>query len=231
MTTTRCLSIVALCAASAAGAETRQMHAHEHGVGDLSIAIEGASVVMELLVPGADIVGFEYAAQTDADKAKIDAAIAVLADPVALFGVPTAAGCGVDTVEAHLHGDDHHEHEHEHEHKDHGDHKHGDHKHDKHTDHAHDHGDAHKEHSHEHKDHDHKTHAHDHADHGDTHSEFHAMYELTCADPSALDALDMTYFATFPNAEKLNVQIATADGASMAEVTRDAPVLALGGRY
>ena len=34
--------------------------AHEHGVGHLSIAIQGDEVEIELVVPGADAVGFEF---------------------------------------------------------------------------------------------------------------------------------------------------------------------------
>ena len=42
--------------------------AHEHGVVQLSIAIEGNEVEIELVVPGADAVGFEHAAGTERCK-------------------------------------------------------------------------------------------------------------------------------------------------------------------
>ena len=42
--------------------ETRQLDAHEHGVGQLDIAFDGNQISMELHAPGADIVSFEYAA-------------------------------------------------------------------------------------------------------------------------------------------------------------------------
>ena len=48
--------------------------AHEHGVGQLSIAIEGNEVEIELVVPGADAVGFEHAARTDSERKAVVAA-------------------------------------------------------------------------------------------------------------------------------------------------------------
>ena len=51
--------------ASGAVAETkREGHAHEHGHGKLNVAIEGKNVMMEMEVPGADIVGFEHEAKS-----------------------------------------------------------------------------------------------------------------------------------------------------------------------
>ena len=57
---------VALAVAStgAIAEETRrELDAHQHGHGSLTIAIEGGQVQMALEVPGADIVGFEHAAE------------------------------------------------------------------------------------------------------------------------------------------------------------------------
>jgi hypothetical protein len=84
------LSVTALLlsAAVVSAEQTRQMEAHEHGVGQLNIAIEGTRIAIELEAPGADIVGFEYKAKSSEDRAKIDAAIAVLAQPLDLFVLP-----------------------------------------------------------------------------------------------------------------------------------------------
>lgn len=101
--------------------ETRQLDAHEHGTSTLNVAFDGGTLMMELQAPGADIVGFEHAAETDADKAAIEAAEGVLADPAALFALPAAAGCTLAAAEAHLAGehDDHdHGHSHGHSHDD-----------------------------------------------------------------------------------------------------------------
>ncbi|MDB9707907.1 DUF2796 domain-containing protein, partial [Planktotalea frisia] len=80
------LTAVALLTALPVFAEdSRQLDAHEHGVGALNIAIDGTSVAMEFHAPGADIVGFEYSAKSDADLAAIETAIAALNAPLDLF--------------------------------------------------------------------------------------------------------------------------------------------------
>lgn len=190
----RTLPFILIFAATAASAEqTRQLDAHEHGVGALNIAIDGSTVAMELHAPGADIVGFEYAAKTDADRAAMDNAVATLAKPLDLFTVPSAAGCSVTKASATLEmSDDDHDHD---------------------------------DHASESKDHDHDEHAHD-EEHA-THSEFHAEYMLTCADPSALTDIRFGYFDTFENAKELDVQIVTEAGAQAFDVLRDAPTLDL----
>jgi hypothetical protein len=97
--------------------DTRQMGAHEHGTSTLNIAFDGGTLVMELEAPGADIVGFEHAAESDADRAAIEAAEAVLADPATLFALPAAAGCMLSSADAHLAGEDAgHDHGHSHDH-------------------------------------------------------------------------------------------------------------------
>jgi hypothetical protein len=101
--------VVAMLVATAATAEERrQLQAHEHGHSALDIALEGGRVVMELAAPGADIVGFEHEATTEVEQAAIAAAKAALAEPLALFILPPAAGCKVaeaaielDTAEGH----------------------------------------------------------------------------------------------------------------------------------
>ena len=105
--------ILVICAAPAVAQQTRQLDAHEHGVGELQIAFDGNQVVMELHAPGADIVGFEYEAESAEDLAAIDAAIALLAKPQEIFVLPTAAGCAVTRASAMLESEDHDEDGHE----------------------------------------------------------------------------------------------------------------------
>ena len=127
------LSFIALVAAMPAFAEdARQLDAHEHGVGTLNIAIEGTTVAMEFEAPGADIVGFEYAAESDADHAAIDAAVVTLSEPLDLFVMPEAANCTLAKAHAELesedghdeHGEEHHD---DHDNEDHEDHAEGEH--------------------------------------------------------------------------------------------------------
>ena len=104
--------VLAFLAPPALADETRQLDSHEHGVGELNIAFDGNTVVMELHAPGADIVGFEYEAKTADDRATIDAAVASLARPLELFVVPATAECSVTQASATLESEEeHHDHE------------------------------------------------------------------------------------------------------------------------
>ncbi|QFS81714.1 hypothetical protein FIU97_02900 [Roseivivax sp. THAF40] len=226
-------SLIALLAAAPAVAQdARQLDAHEHGVGELNIAIEGTTVAMELHAPGADIVGFEYAAESETDRAAVDAAVATLARPLDLFVLPAAAECSVTQASAALESDEAHEdHDHGDEHASGDDHKHDAHEEE---DHAHEGEHEHEDHAHgddhaEHEDHAHEDDHAEHEDHADgaRHSEFHAEYTLDCANPEALSEITFAYFDTFENARELEVQILTASGAQAFEVERDAPALDL----
>jgi len=107
-------TIFALSAAHAAAEPARQLGPHQHGHGTLNLAIEGPTVQMELEVPGADIVGFEYEATTAEDRAKVKAAEERLAQPSALFVLPRNAGCKVISAKVSRESEiDHDAHEHE----------------------------------------------------------------------------------------------------------------------
>ncbi|MGG7566738.1 ZrgA family zinc uptake protein [Rhodovulum sp. DZ06] len=192
--------------------EARHAEAHVHGVSRLQVAVEGAAVEAELRAPGADIVGFEHAARSDADIAAVEAALTALRDPAALFGL---AGCAVQQVEAHVdrEGDEHHD-GHDDGHDDHAD------EHDE---------DGHAEHEHEHEhEHDEDAHA-DHEDHADDepgHAEFHAVYALTCDAPAT--ALDLSgFFAAFPRAAEVEIETITDHGVHADEATRAAAAVPL----
>ena len=79
------------------GAALAQSHrhagAHQHGHGRLDIAIDGSTVSILLDVPADDLVGFEHAAKTKAEIAKVEAAKAKLEQPLTLFDLSKAAGC------------------------------------------------------------------------------------------------------------------------------------------
>jgi hypothetical protein len=120
------LAVTAITATPVPGEEPRQLDAHEHGVGQLNIAIDGQQLAMELHAPGADIVGFEYAAESEKDHAAVDTALATLAGPFGLFALPNAAGCTVVEASAELESDESHD-EHddeEHAHDEHDDEEH-----------------------------------------------------------------------------------------------------------
>jgi hypothetical protein len=102
--------------------EHGSLGAHEHGVARLNAALDGKTLELELESPAMNLLGFEHEARSDADKAKVAAARAELAQPLALFAIPAAAGCKVadQALESPLfsrdeqHGEPAKGHEHEH---------------------------------------------------------------------------------------------------------------------
>ena len=95
--------------------ETRQVDKHEHGVGVLNIATEGNSINFEFMIPGADIVGFEYKAKSDSDIALVNAALTKFEQFDNIFIIPNPSNCvlvdskiEIDQGEEH---DDHDEHD------------------------------------------------------------------------------------------------------------------------
>jgi len=223
--------------------EKREADAHEHGHGTFNMAIEGETVVIELETPSFDILGFEYAASSDAEKAAVDKAQEALSSPAALFGLPKDAGCSVTEAEIEFgadeehhddehHGDKHHDDEHhddEHHDDAHDDDEHHDDAHDDdhHEDEAH-HDDHHEDEAH-HDDHDkHDDHAEHHDEDASEHSEVHAHYVLTCDSTESINAVNMRgYFETFPNAEELDAAILSDTGQASGELEPDNPELAL----
>lgn len=230
------LSTVAITAlvGFAAAEEKRELGAHQHGVGLFNIAIEGDQLAMELEAPGADIVGFEHAAESAEDKAAIEAAKARLAAPLTLFVMPAEAGCTLASADVDLltEGGDHDDHGHgDHGHEEHGHEEHAEHEdehdHEEHAEHKHDHGHTgHKHDEHAHDEHDHDDHA---GEGGEGHTEFRAEYALTCANPEKIANISFDYFEVFPNAEELEIQMIGGSGSHGFEVTREDPVLQVPG--
>jgi len=103
-----CALLLSVTAVSASD-ERRQLEAHEHGVSSLKIAQEGKQMLFVLDSPGSDVVGFEHAAENDAQKAQIEAALKLLREPAGLFPMPAAAGCTVSGVKASFNVEDDHE--------------------------------------------------------------------------------------------------------------------------
>ena len=100
--------------------ESRQVDKHEHGVGELNIAIDGSLAEFEFMLPGADIVGFEYEAKSDEDLAKIENALLVLENYENLFALTKNSKCVLADLDYHLSGEEHDEHADE-EHDEHAD--------------------------------------------------------------------------------------------------------------
>jgi len=94
--------------------ETRQVDKHEHGVSELNIAIQSNTMVLEFMIPGADIVGFEYEAKSEQDKATVNAALTKFDDYNNIFIIPTNSKCLLVSSKININQeDDHDEHQEE----------------------------------------------------------------------------------------------------------------------
>ena len=89
--------------------ETRQVDKHEHGVGELNIAVEGSTIEFEFMIPGADIVGFEYVAKSDEDIAKINQALKTFDDYTNIFTLPSNSLCELNGQKVALKEEDEHD--------------------------------------------------------------------------------------------------------------------------
>ena len=182
-------------------AETRGHTAHVHGIAQLNVALEGNELMLELISPAANIVGFEHKPKNEEQIQVVEEANELLQHGEKLFVMTSGAQCSLH--EAHVEGDILHDHEDAHA------------KHDHDHDHDHGHGDAHAKHDHGHGD-DHADH--DHGGEG-VHSDIRATYHFECGAPKRLQALDVQLFEHFPGLEKLEVQLLTADKQTAADLT------------
>lgn len=79
---------------------------HEHGIGHLDVAVDGSTLVIELRLPTEDLVGFERAPRTDAERARIEHRRVALGDAT-LFSPSPEAKCtpvGTPAVEPPVFG-------------------------------------------------------------------------------------------------------------------------------
>ena len=176
-------------------AEDRAHDAHVHGLSRLNIAIEGNTVEMELLSPGANIVGFEHTARSAEDKALVARATAVLQNGEDLFAFSSGAGCRMEMAEVESALIDEND----------GDF-------DEHDTHEND------EHSDEHTD-EHIDERHDEHSEVEEHAEFHARYQFRCGQPERLEYIDVKLFEHFPGTNVLEVQTISPNGQSAHELT------------
>ncbi len=183
-------------ASPALAEDKRHADAHEHGHGMFQMVIEDDHAVIEMTVPAFDIVGFEHAPSTAAQRVAMAEAAGTLSRPDVLFAMPDDAGCAVGQVEIGFGATGGHRHEHGEDHDDHDEGKHDEHDHDAHDDHD------------------------DHEKEEENHSEVTAFYRLACDNPGALNRIGFTFFEAFPNAEELEVVILSATGQSAGEVDR-----------
>ncbi|MCJ8203303.1 DUF2796 domain-containing protein [Pseudomonas sp. RGM2987] len=87
--------------------EHGSLGAHEHGVGRLNASLDGETLELELDSPAMNLVGFEHAATSAADKAKVATVRAKLEKPAALV-VLADGKCSLEQqeLESPLFGDE-----------------------------------------------------------------------------------------------------------------------------
>ncbi|OIN13976.1 DUF2796 domain-containing protein [Oceanisphaera psychrotolerans] len=153
---------------------------HEHGFGRLSLALDQQQLVLELLVPAADVVGFEHAPTDEAEQAQLTDALKRVQQADTLFHLSEAAACQLNTSRVLEEDTDAHELE---EHADEPEHKHG-------------------HHENEHAD----EHHHEHHDDEPGHNDVLVQYRYRCQQPLALNRLSTTLFEQFPSLTRVELQ-------------------------
>jgi hypothetical protein len=72
--------------------------AHQHGVAQLAVALDGTTLTIELDTPLDNLVGFERAPRTAAERQRVDTALARLRAAEGLFRTYVEAGCVLASV-------------------------------------------------------------------------------------------------------------------------------------
>ncbi len=107
--------VALMFASSAVG----QPAAHEHGVADLRIAVDGTVLLIEFDSPLESLVGFEHAPTTPEQRSALAAVEQRLKDFDGLFSLPAAAACVVREVQLESPypqtAGDHDDHDHDHD--------------------------------------------------------------------------------------------------------------------
>ncbi len=214
---------VAIFSGPVQAGEQRHHEAHEHGVANLNVAVEGNNIYIEFSSPAANIVGFEHHPRTPEQKNAVKEAINKLRAGDALFILSAESKSllvksDVDT-DIIKDADHHSESGHAHEGKD-ADHH-------SESERAHEEKDAdhHSESERAHADKGHHDEAeHRHKEHGDAdeherHSEFKAQYHFTCKNPDRLSKIDVMLFRTFAGIEHIEVQLLNGTKQTAMELT------------
>jgi hypothetical protein len=84
---TACAALLATALASRAQAP------HEHGVVHLDVAVDPTRITIQLSSPLDNLLGFERAPRTDAERQRVATMVASLRAPSGLFAIDPAAGC------------------------------------------------------------------------------------------------------------------------------------------
>lgn len=185
---------------------------HQHGVGQLDLAIAGPILELQIRSPGMDVLGFEHEPRNATEHEAVAALRRTLLESGGLIRLDAAAACTRVAGELEEHGageaatanhgaghHDHDEHDHDHDHHDHDDHPH--------ADGAHGHGHAHE-----------AAGSHD-------HREWSVRYRYECQHVDKLRSVELGWFEAFPNAQELRFQAITPAGQAGGSLTPDATAI------
>jgi len=171
-----------LLALAATTAESQtSLSAHNHGDATLQIAIDGSEATLVFTSPAYNLLGFEYAPRSDAEREKATQVSDWFKD------TPLLSGAGCQLVSAQVHHDlgEGHESESHHDHESHSD------------DHSH-HDD--------HDDHESEEHGHHEEDDAQTHSELEVSQSLKCDELLDGSTVATPLMAEFDNLQHLSVE-------------------------
>lgn len=152
------------------------LEAHVHGLSELTVAMEGEILEIQLTSPAMNLVGFEHKASTKEHIAAVESAESRLRKHETLF-LFSEGGCEHVKTSIDVSGlieSDNHEHT---RHKNSSEHEYED------------------EHKHEHDDH-----AED-----ERHSDIVANYQYRCGNKSTLSSITVNLFKSFPSIQKVHV--------------------------
>ena len=90
---------VAACASGPGDEPLGQDGAHEHGVADVSILVDGAAATVAFEGPSGDLTGVEGDPETEEERAAVAEVVAILeARIVEMLGIPEDLGCRVEAA-------------------------------------------------------------------------------------------------------------------------------------
>ncbi len=106
--------------------EFRQHDAHVHGEVEFNIAQDSNELLVEIMAPGADVVGFEHAPENKQQLQLIEQAEKRLKQAENIVALSAAAKCKAEHIHVAntLEGDSEHDHHDDHKHDGHDHHKH-----------------------------------------------------------------------------------------------------------
>ncbi|MDE0224576.1 MAG: DUF2796 domain-containing protein [Gammaproteobacteria bacterium] len=75
--------------------------AHEHGMAEIELAVEGSDVQVNFASPVYNLVGFEHAPRDEEDREAVAVALALLGDPANLVLLHADAACTAVDIDVH----------------------------------------------------------------------------------------------------------------------------------